>query len=87
MSPTAATVAPLAIEYNKWGNEMSSEELKPKRKTRTSQAAVNRYNKKAYKQFAARIKPDIAERIERYTSKNAISKPEFLSRAIDALDK
>ena len=66
---------------------MSSEELKPKRKTKTSQAAVNRYNAKAYKQFAARIKPDLAQRIEDYTGKEGISKPEFLQRAINELDK
>lgn len=66
---------------------MSSEDLKPKRKTKTSQAAVNRYNKKAYKQFAARIKPDLAQQIDSYTAKEAISKPEFLERAIKALDK
>lgn len=66
---------------------MSSEETKPKRKTKTSQAAVNRYNKKTYKQFAARIKPDLFQRIEDYTIKEAISKPEFLERAINVLDK
>lgn len=65
---------------------MSSEE-KPKRKTKTSQAAVNRYNKKAYKQFAARVKPDLSQRIEDYTAREGISKPEFLERAINALDK
>lgn len=65
---------------------MSSEE-KPKRKTKTSQAAVNRYNKKTYKQFAARVKPDLFQRIEDYTTKEGISKPEFLERAINVLDK
>lgn len=63
---------------------MSSEE---KRKTKTSQAAVNRYNKKTYKQFAARVKPDLFQRIEDYTTKEGISKPEFLERAINVLDK
>lgn len=65
---------------------MSSEE-KPKRKTRTSQAAVNRYNKKTYKQFAARIKPDLSQRIEDYIAKEGISKPEFLERAINIIEK
>lgn len=65
---------------------MSNEE-KPKRKTKTSSAVKNRYNKKAYRQFAARIKPDLSQRIEDYTTKEGISKPEFLERAINALDK
>ena len=65
---------------------MSSEE-KPKRKTKTSVAAVNRYNKKTYKQFAARIRPNLSQRIEDYILREGISKPEFLERAIDTLDK
>lgn len=66
---------------------MSSEELMPKRKAKTSSAVKNRYNKKAYKQFAARIKPDLSQRIEDYTTKEGLSKPEFLERAINALEK
>lgn len=65
---------------------MSSEE-RPKRKTQTSQAAVNRYNKKTYVQFAARIKPDLSQRIEDYTKREGISKPQFLERAINTLEK
>jgi hypothetical protein len=45
----------------------------------------SRYNKKAYRQFAARVKPDLSQRIEDYTIKEGISKPEFLQRAIDCL--
>ena len=66
---------------------MSSEDLKPKRKTVTSSAVKARYNKKAYRQMAVRIKPDLADRIEAYTEREGISKPEFLSRAIELLDK
>lgn len=66
---------------------MSSEELKPKRKTKTSSAVKNRYNAKAYRKFQAAIKPDLSQRIEDYTAKEGISKPEFLERAINALDK
>lgn len=66
---------------------MSSEETKPKRKTHTSSAVKNRYNAKAYRKFQAAIKPDLFKQIEDYTSKEAISKPEFLQRAIDTLDK
>ena len=56
-----------------------------KRKTRTSNEVKSRYNKKAYRQFAARVKPDLSKRIEDYTIKEGISKPEFLQRAIDRL--
>lgn len=69
---------------------MSSEDLqnlKPKRKTHTSSAVKNRYNAKAYKKFQAYAKPDLYERIEAYTAREGISKPEFLQRAIEALDK
>lgn len=66
---------------------MSSEELKPKRKTKTSSAVKNRYNAKAYRKFQAAVKPDLSQRIEDYTTKEGISKPEFLERAINALDK
>lgn len=66
---------------------MSSEELKPKRKTKTSSAVKNRYNAKAYRKFQAAIKPDLFQRIEDYTTKEGISKPEFLERAINTLDK
>lgn len=64
---------------------MSSEE-KPKRKAHTSSAVKNRYNAKAYRKFQAAIKPDLSQRIENYTTKEGISKPEFLERAINALD-
>lgn len=66
---------------------MSSGELKPQRKTRTSSAVKNRYNAKAYRKFQAAIKPDLSQRIEDYTAREGISKPEFLERAINALDK
>lgn len=62
-------------------------EEKPKRKTKTSIAAVNRYNKKTYKNFGARLKPDLYERISNYTNKEGISKPEFLQRAINKLEE
>ena len=60
-------------------------EATAKRKTHTSSAVKDRYNKKAYRQFSVRVKPDLSQRIEDYTSKEGISKPEFLRRAIDAL--
>lgn len=57
-----------------------------KRKTHTSSAVKNRYNAKAYRKFQAAIKPALSQRIEEYTAKEGISKPEFLQRAIDALE-
>lgn len=60
---------------------------KPKRKTRTSSAVKNRYNAKVYRKFQAAIKPDLSKRIDDYTIKEGISKPEFLQRAIDKLEK
>lgn len=66
---------------------MSSEEMKPRRKTKTSSAVKNRYNAKAYRKFQAAIKPELSQRIEDYTTKEGISKPEFLERAINTLDK
>lgn len=65
---------------------MSSETGKPKRKTHTSSAVKNRYNAKAYRRFQAAIKPDLSKRIEDYISEAGISRPEFLARAIEALD-
>lgn len=58
---------------------------KPRRKTFTSTAVKNRYNAAHYKQFSAKIKPDLMEQIESYIDHEGISKPEFLLRAIDIL--
>lgn len=66
---------------------MSSEETRPKRKTRTSTAVKNRYNAKAYRKFQASIKPELSQQIENYITTHGISKPDFLKRAMDALDK
>lgn len=67
--------------------EVSTIEAKEKRKTHTSSAVKNRYNAKAYRQFAAKIKPALAQRIDAYTEQEGISKPEFLLMAIDALER
>ena len=62
------------------------ENTTPKRKTRTSSAVKNRYNAKTYKRYQTAIKPPIMERIEDYNEREAISKAQFLERAIEALD-
>ena len=60
-------------------------ENKPKRKTHTSSAVKNRYNKKNYKNFRAAIKPELYERIDESLKQEGISRPEFLLRAIENL--
>ena len=64
----------------------STIELTAKRKTHTSSEVKARYNKKTYRQFAARVKPDLSQRLEDYTTREGISKPEFLQRATDVLE-
>ncbi len=56
------------------------------RKTHTSSAVKNRYNKKNYKQVATQVKPELAERIQAYRTREGISMAQFLSRAIEMLD-
>lgn len=66
---------------------MSSEEMKAKRKTKTSTAVKRRYNEKHYKKFQADIKTELHDRIAAYTEKQQISKAEFLTQAIEKLDQ
>ncbi len=60
--------------------------MEEKRKTHTSSAVKRRYNKKAYRQIATQVKPELAERIQRYKEQQGISMSELLSRAMDALE-
>ncbi len=60
---------------------------KGERKTKTSSAVKNRYNAKTYKNYRAAIKPDLFDRIEQYSKQENLSRPEFLRRAIETLDK
>ncbi len=57
------------------------------RKTHTSSAVKNRYNKKAYRQIAAQVKPELAERIREYKEREGISMSELLARAMDELEQ
>ena len=77
----------LILLYYQEGAKSITEEQKPKRKTRTSSAVKNRYNAKTYKNYRAAIKPDLFERIEKYSKQENLSRPEFLQRAIETLDK
>ena len=44
------------------------------------------YRKEHYLRFSASVKPELKERIDKYCKKEGISKPEFLSRAIDMFE-
>ncbi len=57
------------------------------RKTHTSSAVKNRYNKKAYRQIAAQVKPELAERIREHKEREGISMSELLARAMDELEQ
>ena len=63
------------------------DDLKSKRKTHTSSKVKNRYNAKTYKNYRAAIKPELFDRIEAYSKKEGLSRPQFLARAIEELDK
>ncbi len=47
----------------------------------------DKYQKEHYISIAARVKPDLAERVNVYCQNNHMSKAEFIAAAIDALDK
>lgn len=54
---------------------------------KTSSAVKARYNKKAYKQFAVQIKPELFDRIAEYCQSHNLSRSQFLTLAIEQLDK
>ena len=54
---------------------------------KTSNAVKDRWNKAHYKQYTARIKPDIYDEIEKYIADNGLSKPKFLELAIRELNR
>lgn len=56
------------------------------RKTHTSSAVKRRYNQKAYKSITIQVKPDLADRIQAYKTREGISMAQFLYRSIEALD-
>ncbi len=45
------------------------------------------YQKEHYISIAARVKPEVAERVNDYCKNNKMSKAEFIALAIDTLDK
>lgn len=51
----------------------------------TSTAVKDRYNKKAYKQFNIKIKPDLYEKIDNFCKDKELSRSEFLTLAIEKL--
>lgn len=60
--------------------------MEKQRKPHTSSAVKNRYNKKHYRQVNTQVKPEIADRIKAYRTREGISMAQFLSRAIETLD-
>lgn len=55
-------------------------------KTFDKRAYNDRYQKEHYISIAARVKPDIAERINNYCTDMGISKADFLKLAIDIIE-
>lgn len=53
----------------------------------TSSDVKDRYNKKNYKQFNVKIKPDLFEEIDAFCKSKELSKSAFLKLAIDTLSK
>ena len=45
-----------------------------------------KYNKENYVNFSLKIKPELNNKIVNYCKSNNISRPEFLERAIEALN-
>lgn len=64
---------------------MSSEDLKPKRKTHTSTAVKRRYNAKTYTQLAVSVHKDKAAAYKAKCEELGISYSEPLHKAIDEL--
>lgn len=49
-------------------------------------AYITTYQKEHYSQFKANIKPELKQEIDNYCKDMQISKPEFLRRAMEALN-
>ena len=45
------------------------------------------YNRKNYKRWDTKIKPDLYEIVENYRTDNKLSRSEFLQKAIESLSK
>lgn len=58
-------------------------EEKKKRKTKTSSAVKNRYNKKTYKSINVSLKKELVAEWENVIKKDNLSKAEFIRRAIN----
>lgn len=52
---------------------------------KTSSAVKNRYNKKAYKQWNAQIKPELFDALTAYCKEHGLSRSQFLQMAIDII--
>lgn len=61
--------------------------MSEQRKSKTSAAVKNRYNKKHYKVFRASLKHELFERVENYKKLHSLSNPQFIQKAIDVLEE
>lgn len=50
-------------------------------------AYITAYKKEHYKRFSTDVPPELMERVNAYCTDMGISKPEFIRRAIEALEK
>ena len=53
----------------------------------TSTAIKNKYNKKAYKQFNVKIKPELYKKIDNFCKEKELSRSQLLQLAIDKLEE
>ena len=53
---------------------------------KTSWQVKAKYNKKTYKNFSTKIRPELLNDINKYCEENELSKPQFLKIAIDTLN-
>ena len=67
--------------------QVDNEQQKPKRKTYTSNAVKDRWNRKHYQVFSARLKPGLFDQIKDYQEREQLSRAQFLEKAINELEK
>ena len=64
--------------------ESIADQEKPKRKTRTSAKAVQRYQAKTYSQIAVRIKKELAAEFDKKLKENGDTKASIIREAIES---
>ena len=59
--------------------------MQTKRKTHTSSEVKDRYNRQHYKAYTAKVKFDLFDELEAYQQRHGLSRPEFLTKALEML--